>query len=69
VQDIFADMAEKEKLLAQIDTADVEPMVHVMPMTNVLREDVRRQPFTRESLLEGAPERNDDSWQVPRLVK
>ena len=51
------------------DTADVERMVHVMPMTNVLREDVRSQPFSRESLLEGAPERSDDSWQVPRLVK
>ena len=38
-------------------------------MTNVLREDARKQPFTRESLLEGAPERNEDSWQVPRLVK
>ena len=37
-------------------------MVHVMEMTNVLREDVRKQPFTRESLLEGAPARSDDSW-------
>jgi len=44
-------------------------MVHVMPMTNVLREDVRSQKFSRDSLLEGAPERNEDSWQVPRLVK
>ena len=69
VQDVFATMAEKEQVLAKVDTADVEPMVHVMPMTNVLREDERRQPFTRESLLEGAPERSDDSWQVPRLVK
>ena len=69
VQNIFSDMAEKEKILAKTNTEDVEPMVHVMPMTNVLREDVRSQPFTRESLLEGAPERSEDSWQVPRLVK
>ena len=69
VQDIFTAMNEKEKILSDIDTKDTEPMVHVMPMTNVLREDVRNQPFTRESLLEGAPERSDDSWQVPRLVK
>ncbi len=69
VQKIFAAMSEKEKILSTIDTENVEPMVHVMPMTNVLREDVRHQPFTRESLLEGAPERSEDSWQVPRLVK
>ncbi|MBE7027813.1 MAG: aspartate--tRNA ligase [Ruminococcaceae bacterium] len=69
VSDIFKAMNEKEEILKTIDTKDVEPMVHVMPMTNVLREDVRSQPFTRESLLKGAPERSEDSWQVPRLVK
>ncbi len=69
MQDIFAKMNENEKILADCNTENVEEMVHVMPMTNVLREDVRKQPFTRESLLEGAPERNEDSWQVPRLVK
>ncbi len=69
VQNIFTEMADNEKILAKTDTDGVEPMVHVMPMTNVLRDDVRNQPFTRESLLGGAPERSEDSWQVPRLVK
>ena len=41
VQSIFGTMNEKEKVLEKTDTKDVEPMVHVMPMTNVLREDVR----------------------------
>ena len=62
-------MNESEKALQAIDTEGVEEMVHVMPMTNVLREDVRSQPFAREDLLKGAPERSEDSWQVPRLVK
>ncbi|MCR4615442.1 MAG: Asp-tRNA(Asn)/Glu-tRNA(Gln) amidotransferase subunit GatC [Clostridiales bacterium] len=65
----FDFMAGKEKIMDGIDTENVEVMVHVMPMNNVLREDVREQPFTRESLLEGAPEHTEDSWQVPRLVK
>ncbi len=69
MQGIFATMNESEKALQAIDTDGVEEMVHVMPMTNVLREDVRNQPFAREDLLKGAPERSDDSWQVPRLVK
>ena len=69
MQGIFGRMLENEKVLATCNTENVEEMVHVMPMTNVLREDVRKQPFTRESLLEGAPERSEDSWQVPRLVK
>jgi len=69
MQDIFKAMAEKEALLSNVDTENVEEMVHVMPMTNVLREDERKQPFSREELLEGAPERSDECWQVPRLVK
>ena len=69
MQGIFGAMSESEKVLNTCDTENVEEMVHVMPMTNVLREDIRKQNFSRESLLEGAPERSEDSWQVPRLVK
>ena len=69
INGIFAKMSESEAKLKDIDTENTEEMIYVMPMTNVLREDERKQNFTRESLLEGAPERSDDSWQVPRLVK
>ncbi len=69
MQDIFKGMKAHEEALADIDTENVEEMIYVMPMTNILREDVRKQEFSRESLLEGAPERSEDSWQVPRLVK
>ncbi|MEE1076307.1 MAG: Asp-tRNA(Asn)/Glu-tRNA(Gln) amidotransferase subunit GatC [Acutalibacteraceae bacterium] len=69
MQGIFNAMSDSEQKLKACDTENVKEMVHVMEMTNVLREDVRNQPFSRESLLEGAPERSDDSWQVPRLVK
>ena len=69
MQNIFETMKASEQKLNNINTENVEEMVHVMPMTNVLRDDVRSQPFSRESLLEGAPERSEDSWQVPRLVK
>ena len=69
VQEIFGAMKEYEAELLTVDTEGVESMVHVMPMQNVLREDERKQPFTRESLLEGAPARSEDSWQVPRVVK
>ena len=69
MQGIFEMMKAHEEGLKDISTEDVEEMIYVMPMTNVLREDVRKQNFSREALLEGAPERSEDSWQVPRLVK
>lgn len=67
--DVFGFMENEAAELQNIDTEDTEVMVHCMPMTNVFREDVREQPFTRDALLAGAPEHNEDSWIVPRLVK
>ena len=66
---IFAAMEKEEASLSSVDTEKVEVMVHCMPMVNVLRDDVRSQPFSRADLLKGAPEHTIDSWQVPRLVR
>ena len=69
MQKILDMMGKNEAELEKTETSDVEAMVYVMPMTNVLRNDGRNQPFARKDLLEGAPQSTDDSWQVPRLVK
>lgn len=66
---LFDSMNRKEAALGELDTENVEVMVHCMPMVNVFREDERVQHFERNALLEGAPEHNDESWIVPRLVK
>ena len=66
---IFEAMQKKEEALGKIDTENTEAMIYVMPMTNVLRQDKREQPFERKDLLAGAPQATEDSWQVPRLVK
>ena len=66
----FFEKAEKDfKILDTVDTADTERMVHVMPMTNIIRDDVSSQPYTRDELQAGAPEATDGYWQVPRLVE
>ena len=70
--DMLAFFAAREadwESLAQIDTADVERMVHVRPMVNVMREDVAAQPFSRDDLLAQAPESMDGYWQVPRVLQ
>ena len=65
----FAARETDWETLAQVDTADVERMVHVRPMVNVLREDVPSQPFSRDDLLAQAPESMDGYWQVPRVLQ
>ena len=65
----FAAREADWETLAQIDTANVERMVHVRPMTNVMRDDVAVQPFSRENLLAQAPESMDGYWQVPQVMQ
>ena len=55
--------------LANIETEDTERMVHVMPILTVVREDVARQPFTREELQAAAPDAGEGYWRVPRVLE
>ncbi len=66
----FFDKAESDfEKLNEVNTENTERMVHVMPMTNVIREDVEKKVFTRDQLQADAPESMDGYWQVPRLVE
>ena len=67
--DYFAATEKDYAAFAATDTESVAPMVYVMPLSNVLREDVSSQPFTREDLQKGAPEAEDGYWEVPRLIE
>ena len=69
VINFFADRDADTATLNAIDTENVERMVHVMPLENILREDVMIKNFTRDELQEDAPEAYDGYWQVPRLVE
>lgn len=65
----FADRDKDFEALEGIDTAQVERMVHVMPIMTVVREDVVSQPFSREDLQKGAPDIDEGYWCVPRVVE
>ncbi len=55
--------------LNQLDTADVEPLAHVVDIVNAFREDkIAHQPST-ESLLSNAPERQGNFFKVPKIIE
>ncbi len=64
----FAKQEQEIEKLYTVDTEQVERMVHVMPLTTVVREDVEIKKFERDDLQKGAPETTDGYWQVPRTV-
>jgi aspartyl-tRNA(Asn)/glutamyl-tRNA(Gln) amidotransferase subunit C len=74
--------AEKEQFIAQLnqiltymeklnelDTTGVEPTSHVIPLSNVLREDEVRPSLDREAVLQNAPEESHFFFKVPRIIE
>ncbi len=56
-------------ILQQLDVSGVEPTSHIIPIVNVLRDDVARPSLTREEVLMNAPESRDGCFVVPRIVE
>ena len=54
--------------LQQLDTENVEPTSHPMPMTNVFREDQVQPSLSVDEVLRNAPDRCDEFFRVPRIV-
>jgi len=55
--------------LNQLDTSDVEPTSHVLPMKNIFREDEQGLSLNRESILENAPSRKGGFYKVPKIIE
>ncbi|MDO8682180.1 MAG: Asp-tRNA(Asn)/Glu-tRNA(Gln) amidotransferase subunit GatC [Armatimonadota bacterium] len=55
--------------LQELDTDDVEPTSHVIPVENVFREDKARPSLPVEEALANAPEQQDNCFAVPRIVE
>ncbi len=54
--------------VSEVATADVAPMSHALPLTNVFRDDVVRTSLPVEAVLAGAPSVEDDRFRVPRIL-
>ena len=51
--------------LGKVDTEGVEPLVSVLSIHNVLREDIAEKNFSRDEIMENALEQYDGYFQVP----
>ncbi|MBI1894439.1 MAG: Asp-tRNA(Asn)/Glu-tRNA(Gln) amidotransferase subunit GatC [Candidatus Rokubacteria bacterium] len=55
--------------LRELDTSDVEPTSHAIPMVNVMREDEVRPSYPVDAMLQNAPEREGDLVRVPKIIE
>jgi len=61
------DILDAVSKVSELDLADVPPTSHALDLVNVLGEDIPREPWPREQLLELAPERTADGFLVPPI--
>jgi aspartyl-tRNA(Asn)/glutamyl-tRNA(Gln) amidotransferase subunit C len=54
--------------VGEVAAADIPPMTHAVPMSNVLRRDELVPSLPRDAVLAGAPAVEDDKFRVPRIL-
>lgn len=59
---------EAMEVLDQVDTSNVEPLAHILPIKNVLREDEIGPTLSIEEVLQNAPEAEDRMFKVPKIM-
>ncbi|MEC0370821.1 Asp-tRNA(Asn)/Glu-tRNA(Gln) amidotransferase subunit GatC [Paenibacillus chibensis] len=55
--------------LNELDTDGIEPTTHVLPVSNVMREDVERESLPIEKVMANAPEEEDGQFKVPAVLE
>ena len=56
------------EMLNKLDTTNIEPTYHVLPLSNVFRDDVVKPSMDRDKVLANAPAQVDGQFKVPKIV-
>jgi aspartyl-tRNA(Asn)/glutamyl-tRNA(Gln) amidotransferase subunit C len=52
----------------KLDTNKVEPLSHVIELSNVFRSDEVKQSVSTEEALKNAPEKTEQFFKVPKVI-
>ncbi len=55
--------------LNEVDTSDVEPLMHMSAEMNVFREDVVQEHLDHKKALINAPKKDSDYFRVPKVIE
>lgn len=63
------DVLEYFDNLSAVNTDDIKPLAHVLPISNVFREDVVKESLDRDLALSNAPLKEDGYFKVPKVLE
>lgn len=62
------DILKHIEKLNELDTSNVEPLSHVIELSNVFRDDTVKPSIPAEEALKNAPSSADSSFTVPKVI-
>ncbi len=62
------DILKYVEQLNTLDTANVEPLSHVIELSNVFRNDASKPSIPQEEALKNAPSKNEKFFKVPKVI-
>ncbi len=65
----LAEILDYIEQLNELDTENIPPTSHVIPVKNVVRQDKIKPSLTRDEALANAPSNVDGLFEVPKIVE
>lgn len=64
----LSQILEHASKISELDTEDVPPTSHVLPVKNVFRSDKSRPCLSQEKALSNAPKKEKGAFVVPKII-
>ena len=55
--------------ISELDTEDVEPLSHILPVYNVMREDEEKESLGQETAFANAPKHDHGHFVIPKVIE
>jgi aspartyl-tRNA(Asn)/glutamyl-tRNA(Gln) amidotransferase subunit C len=68
IQEQLSGILEYMQTLAELDTSAIPPTAQVIPLRNVMRDDVVRPSLSADAVLANAPDRDGNFLRVPPVL-
>ena len=66
--DQLSAILEYVEKMNELDTTDVKPLAHCLPINNVFRSDEPKESLGTEKTLANAPQRDGEFFKVPKIL-
>ena len=65
----LSDILENFEILQQVNTANVAPLTHIIPLQNIFRKDDVVESYSQAEILSNAPKQEENCFKVQAILE